>query len=473
MATKLKEVLGGDSGFPHEVTDPERIPTPRYYDPEFYQREVEKLWPHVWQMACRLEQIPNVGDWIEYSNLGHSVMIVHTKDGSIKAYHNACRHRGVPLTEGGSSGNCKRKGFICPFHGWQWDMEGNNRFVYGKHMFSERQLDQDDLKLPQARVELWGGFVFVNFDDDAPGLHEQIGDMLDNMGARNVDTMRAEWWYSTELPANWKIAMEAFMEGYHVLRTHPQLHEAVPTLYNSRYGNDTGGLEAEPYNPNIPLRQNITAQIKNFRLLSEGMAGMVHGKEVDIIQGLENAELPEDDPQQALNMWFGIVMAEITRQLGERGENVPNLIEVSQTHPVQAVEFLFPNMFMLPTFTSMSVYRIRPTGPETCRFEIWSLTQFPKGEENDPVMEPRELPYDSTEFPPIPQQDYSNIPLQQQGCHAEGFDFMRLSNTMEGLISNYNRIIDGYLRGTDLDKLATATRELGGNFDGPIKELDV
>ena len=58
------------AGFPLEISDPERIPTARYYDADFYRRECEELWPHVWQMACRVEQVPEVGDWIEYSNLG-------------------------------------------------------------------------------------------------------------------------------------------------------------------------------------------------------------------------------------------------------------------------------------------------------------------------------------------------------------------------------------------------------------------
>ena len=86
-------------------------------------------------------------------------------------------------------------------------------------------------------------------------------------------------------------------------------------------------------------------------------------------------------------------------------------------------------------------------------------------------MEPTILPYDSQEFPEIPRQDYSNIPRQQIGLHAQGFDYMRLSKDIEGLISNYNRILDGYLRGDDQKKLATATGMLSGNFDGPIKDL--
>src|SRR3954451_510273 len=91
---------------PFQIVDPERIPTPRYYDEEFYRLEGEHLWPHVWQMACRLEQIPNVGDWVEYSILGKSVIVVRGKAG-VKASHNAGRHRGVPLAPEGGHGNCK------------------------------------------------------------------------------------------------------------------------------------------------------------------------------------------------------------------------------------------------------------------------------------------------------------------------------------------------------------------------------
>jgi nitrite reductase/ring-hydroxylating ferredoxin subunit len=452
---------------PFEITDPERIPTARYYDEEFFRRETEDLWPHVWQMACRLEQIPNVGDWIEYSNLGRSVLVVRTKDG-VKAYHNACRHRGVPLNEG-SHGNCAGRGFICPFHGWRWNMDGKNTFVYGRHMFSEGQLDEKDLALKECRVELAIGCAFINFDDDAPSLRDSIGPVLDRIEAHGASKLRAEWWYATVLPANWKIAMEAFMEGYHVMRTHPQLQQAVPMLYNSMYGMDTGGI-GQPINPNLSVRENIKAQFKHVELLSSGMAGMVHPKEVEIARQLVDVDLPED-PMQAVPMWYGIVQDQIAKQLKARGEPVPDLNAVAVSDPINAVEFIFPHYFLLPIFSSMSSYRIRPLGPESCMFELWSLTFYPEGEEPAPVMEPVILPYDSEEFPEIPRQDYSNIPLQQKGMHAGGFDFMRLSKDIEGLISNYQRIIDGYLKGLPKDKLAAANQKLGGNFDGKILDL--
>ena len=71
---------------------------------------------------------------------------------------------------------------------------------------------------------------------------ECIGPVADRLEAHGVDNLRSEWWFATVLPANWKIAMEAFMEGYHVMRTHPQLQQTIPMLYNARYGNDTGGV---------------------------------------------------------------------------------------------------------------------------------------------------------------------------------------------------------------------------------------
>ncbi len=459
-----------NSGIPFEVTNPERISTPRYYDEEFYNLENEKLWPNVWQMAARLELLENVGDFVEYSNLGKSVIVVRTKDG-IKAYHNACRHRGVPLAKEGEVGNCKSQGFICPFHGWRWNADGENTFVYGPHMFSEEQLDKADLALKPCRVETAIGCAFINFDDDALPLREAIGPQIEALETHGIGNLRSEWWYPTVLPANWKEAKEAFMEGYHVMRTHPQLQRAVPQLYNSMYGTDTGGIGL-PINPNLSVKDNIAAQFKHMKLLSEGMAGMVHAKEIAIAEQLLDVDLPED-PAEAVPMWYGIVQHTIVETLRAAGEDLPDLNAAAVSHPIHAVEFTFPHYFLLPFFSGASSYRIRPLGPESCLFELWSLTNFPKGQEPEPPREPTMLPYDSQDFPEIPRQDYGNIPIQQQGLHAEGFEFMRLAKDVEGMISNYNRIIDGHLKGAPKEKIAAATHTLLGNFDGKIFDYDL
>jgi hypothetical protein len=200
------------------------------------------------------------------------------------------------------------------------------------------------------------------------------------------------------------------------------------------------------------------------------MGGMVHKKEIAIAREFLDVELP-DDPARALPTWYGMLRDQITQQLRARGEPVPDLNAVALSDPVSAVEFLFPHYFLLPTFSSMSAYRIRPLGPESCLFELWSLTHVPEGKESSAPSEPTMLAYDSQDFPPIPRQDYSNIPRQQRGLHAHGFEYMRLSDKKEGLISNYQRIIDGYLTQVAPEKLAQAIQMLGGNFDGKILDL--
>jgi nitrite reductase/ring-hydroxylating ferredoxin subunit len=474
----LKSADGGLRPVPFPIDDPERIPVKRYFDAEFYQAELDYLWPNVWQMACREEQIPEVGDWIEYENVGKSVIVVRTATG-VKAFHNACRHRGVPFAGGtplGAShatahGNCAKSGFVCPFHGWRWNMDGESTKVYGKHLFSDRQLEHAELNLIPCRAEAFIGCVWINHDDDALPVRASIGPLAERLEAHNIDKLRAEWCYGAVLPANWKIAMEAFMEGYHVQQTHPQLQHAAPMMYDSLYAMPRGPMPQMAMD-DLSHTENQELQVRSLELLGEGMAGMVHEKEVAIARSMIGIEegLPEDK-NQAMFMWLGMVMHQISERLKAAGEPIPDLCTVAQTHPINAVEFLFPHYFLLPYFSSMSAYRIRPLGPESCFFEIWSLTFFPEGQEPDPIMEPTVLPYDSPEFPPIPRQDYSNIPIQQRGLHAQGFEFMRLSSQIEGMISNYQRIIDGYLAGKPAEALAAATTKLGGNFDGRIEEL--
>jgi len=448
---------------PHRVTHPELIPAKRYYDPEFFELERERLWPHVWQMACRLEEIPEVGDWVEYKILDKSVIVVRTKSG-VRAYHNACRHRGVQLASG--RGNCEVQGFTCPFHGWRWNIDGQNTFVYGRHVFNEAVLDQAELNLVPCRLELWGGCAFINFDNDAPPLLECLGPVAKKLDDRNVDKLKTEWWYATVLPTNWKLAMEAFMEGYHVMRTHPQLH-AHMVVETSAYGVDAG--VRAPERRTTP-REFVERTIKFFATNGEGMAGMITKDEVAIAESLRDMELP-DDLGAAIGAFYARVKDEIYKDGLARGLPVFDMNKADAENGFTYVEFMFPHYFLLPFFSAMSSYRIRPLTPETCLFEIWSLVPAAEDDKRERVTEPTVLPYDSADFPEIPRQDYSNLPLQQLGLHAIGFDYMRLWNQKEGMISNYQRLIDGYLAGLDPRKLAKASQVVNSGFDAPVLDI--
>ena len=127
---------------PFPITNPELVPAKRYYDDEFFRLEKEAVWPHVWQMACRLEEIPRIGDYTTYEIFDKSVILLNTNEG-VKAFHNACRHRGVKLARG--KGNCAGRGFRCPFHGWRWDQDGKNTFVFGRQIFNEAILTPEQI----------------------------------------------------------------------------------------------------------------------------------------------------------------------------------------------------------------------------------------------------------------------------------------------------------------------------------------
>jgi nitrite reductase/ring-hydroxylating ferredoxin subunit len=443
-----------------KVTNPQLIPAERYYDEDFFRLENEKLWPRVWQMACRLEEIPHVGDFTEYTILDKSVIVVRTRDG-VKAFHNACRHRGVRLVD--KPGNCARTGFICPFHGWRWNAEGRNTFVFGKQIFDEALLDHAEIDLPSVRVEFWAGCAFINFDDDAPALLDCLGPVAETLDARHVDKLRMDWWYGTILPTNWKLAMEAFMEGYHVMRTHPQLHDLMP---GNSYGRDVE--EADPRNRDS--RQMVGLMVDFYARLSTGMAGMVHETEVAVLEKLRDMDVP-DDPMAAVGAFIARAQEDITRDGLARGAPMFDIPKVNREKPFHDVEFMFPHFFLLPSFAAMSSYRIRPLTAETCLFEIWSLVLRPDGEPFDTPRAPTMLAYDSEEFPEIPMQDYSNLPRQQLGLHAGGFQHMRLSREQEGMISNYQRLVDGYLEGRDPEALRKAQTIVNSGYNAPILDI--
>jgi phenylpropionate dioxygenase-like ring-hydroxylating dioxygenase large terminal subunit len=462
---------------PFAVTRPDRIDARRYYDPGFYALEREKLWPHVWQMACRLQEIEKPGDFAVYEIFDQSVIVVRVDEQTVKAFHNHCRHRGVKLVQ---DRGCAADGFTCPFHGWRWRSNGECKFVYTPTLFEPDQLRRSDLALRPCRVETWGGCAFINFDDNAPPLRQSLGKFVDIHDAWHVESLKVEWWYAARLPVNWKLAMEAFMEGYHVMATHPQLVPGDPTKPET-IAYMALGPELSPMSPYITMpttpmpdkiasKEFIDMNIYFMKLLNEGMAGMTHVKDVRTAEALVETQLPEDFAGATI-AWRKKLNEAVMTEHRRQGMDIGELNEIDAKEYATSVNFAFPHYFLLPTYGSASSYRIRPLGPEECLFELWSLTRFPDGETPPPIKTPEPWAPDDPRWPPIPTQDFSNLPRQQLGLHTKGFEFMRLSNKAEGLISNYQRLIDGYLAGIEPPKLLDAVQKVSGCIDVPCKEL--
>jgi phenylpropionate dioxygenase-like ring-hydroxylating dioxygenase large terminal subunit len=440
---------------PYAMEHRDRVPKERYFAPDFYAMEAELLWPRVWQMACRLEEIPQPRDFVEYEFLDQSIVVLRTDDMGVTAFQNACRHRGVKLVQG--SGTCER-GFTCPFHGWCYGPDGANTAVTRRKTFAEHNLQPGDLDLTPVRCEVWGGCAWINLDDDAPPVQQCMQPAASILDAWKVESLRTEAWYACRLPVNWKLAEEAFVEAYHVVQAHPQL--VIPTRYGRR--------EGTPFDP----QGFIDADIEYLRAMCDGMDGMVHANDVRIAEGLRDLELPAD-PKLAMTTWNRTLNDAVVAWHRANGSDVPDLNELTEQGINLEFFQCFPHYFVLPMYSSASSYRFRPLGPEETLMEIWSLGRVPEGHEPVKPAPPEVWEADDPRWPAIPAQDFSNLPRQQQGLHAKSFEYMRLSAGLEGHISNFQRTVDGFLAGVPSERLLPALQEVNVYpFDRPAVDID-
>jgi phenylpropionate dioxygenase-like ring-hydroxylating dioxygenase large terminal subunit len=220
-----QELLDQDT---HPVPDVLRLQSPKYFGSEdvsieryttraWHEKETEKLWKRVWQMACREEHIPSVGDYIVYNIVNMSFIVIRTKDG-IKAYPNACLHRGRRLKD--YDGHCSE--IRCNFHGFAWTTEGKLQDVPARWDFPH--IEDENFCLPEVKVGTWGGFVFINPDLNAEPLEDFVRDLAEQFDSVwDLRNYYVEAHVAKVIQANWKIVQEAFCEAYHVNATHPQI----------------------------------------------------------------------------------------------------------------------------------------------------------------------------------------------------------------------------------------------------------
>jgi phenylpropionate dioxygenase-like ring-hydroxylating dioxygenase large terminal subunit len=440
---------------PYAIEVPDRAPKERYFDPDFYALEAEMLWSRVWQMACRLEEIPEPGDFVTYEILDQSVIVVRGDDLGVRAFQNTCRHRGVQLVDG--PGTCA-KGFICPFHGWGYGTDGKNTRIPMRKSFSAHNLDADDVNLTPVQCDVWGGCAWINLDASAPPLRECLEPAATILDQWKVESLRTEWWYACRLPVNWKLAEQAFQEMYHVVQAHPQL--VIPGM---RYGASNGSFDPRAF---------VDAELQYLRTMSEGMAGMVHANDLRVAEGLRDVEL-STDADVATATWYRTLNDAVVDWHRAEGNDIPDLNHLEEHGLNEPMGYCFPHYFVLPMYSSASSYRFRPLGPEETMMEIWSLTRYPEGSERPRPTPPELWKWDDPRWPPIPAQDFSNLPKQQRGLHARGFEYMRLSDGAEGHLSNFERTLDGFLAGLPYEKLLPALRQVNVNpLERTVVEID-
>jgi len=419
------------------------IPKDRYVSREFFDMEMERLWPHVWQIACRADRVAKPGDYLEYVIGDQSILVVHGTDGRLRAFHNACRHRGTRLASG--AGCFEGRRIRCPFHGWTWKLDGAADRVYLAEEFDAVAIDPQRLRLRECQLDTWGGFVFINMDPDAPPLQQAIGPATRWLDPAQLDRMGVLWHKQVILPINWKAALEAFTESYHLPATHPEYASLGTDIRRFAYQIDGQGHShyALPYSQGSDPEPIVGADERELlhRYISYNIEqiGAMY-VERDREAAARALARPRRDGESAIEAYTDELYAYAAKA------NIP----LPQLTPQQAEHlggnYVFPHFFCLPTAVNALAYRSRPHGmtPDATLWDIWSLTMFPAGEMPDYSTQQVDW-RDPAQVGRVLHQDFSNMLEVSAGMNSRSYDGAYLNLRQEMGIWEMHRELDRYL----------------------------
>ena len=426
------------------------IPVKPFVSREYAEAEGDKLWARVWQAACRLEELPKVGDYVTYDIGEESIIVVRVSPEEVRAMYNVCLHRGRRLTEGCGHTNQ----FYCRFHGWSWNIDGTNRVTIGPEDW-QGALTDESLTMKQVKVGLWGGWVWINMDPDCQPLETFLAPVIRQLGPFETDKMRYAWRQWLYFPCNWKAALGAFSESYHVHASHPQLGRGMGVMawwcqtegahmWHGPMGERGGSGEKMKglseargdvgKDPRVAIAEDLQSMWDTLR-------GVTTETFVNASKRLKD-ELPEGASMEQVGHHL-LLAAKADDEA--RGVIWP---EVSPEHlAATGIDWhVFPNSVFLPSLTTLLCYRARPNGtdPNSCIFEVYVLERFPEGEEPktewvfeaDPSEEKWRL---------ILAQDFSNMAAVQKGMKSRGYQGARPNPIEEQTVIHFHRVLAEYM----------------------------
>ena len=423
-------------GLPEIGVEP--VAASRYFDPAFFEKERAYLWPRVWQMAGREEEIPNVGDYFIYENVGKSFIVTRTSPDEFKAFYNACLHRGRKLV---TLNGCKSE-FRCPYHGIAWNNDGT--FKDNPIGWDFPQWEGENIDLPQAKVDRWGGFIFINMDHGAPALSTIMGPLIDDFVGYDYANRYKAVHVAKKVRCNWKATAEAFMESHHSITTHPQILPGIGDC-NSQYD---------------ILNDYVSRQFSASAVQSPLLEG--HLSEQDIVnymlgQGFTRASLAGGDvaglPEGVSARAFVAARAREAALLNTGND----LSAVSDAEMIDSLLYnVFPHMSFWAGFSSNLTYRWRPNGldPDSAIMDVIILRPVPKNAARPKPAPVHELGLDDPwsdapelgdQLVTIFAQDMGNLPYVQEGLRASGNGLVHFGRYTETRIRHHHQMIDRYI----------------------------
>ena len=423
------------------IRDDDVVPRARYTSEQFAALELERLWGRVWQVACREEEVGEVGDFCEYLIGDQSILVVRSAPDVIRAHHNTCLHRGTRLAEG--SGHFDDGCIRCRYHAWRYELGGKLIEVVDPEEFAPMP---DDLGLGRVRVDRWGGFVWVCLDPASPPLLEYLAPLPTLLAPYHLDRMRIRSYLSTVLPANWKVVVDAFNEGYHVQGTHPQILpwtddvnlEYEPLGIHSHYGRLPNARRRLRPSPRLGLADDEFDEGEILASFVAGLGGLFYEDERALI---DNVRSEPPDGETLLSRY----QRGRRELLATRGVAVEEFTDDQLTSADDV--YFFPNMVGPIYPGSAIIFRVRPNAldPDSAIKDTWFLEWPREGAEHRPAKRRFYPDWTERDWGLITNQDYANMEHVQVGLKSRGGQGLRLNRRQESNVLHMHRMIDRFL----------------------------
>lgn len=425
---------------PEDLVTPVNVPAEAYISPEYARAERDRLWRKVWLQAGRMEDIPEVGNYITYDIIDDSVIVVRSSPTEIRAFHNVCPHRGrklIDIPAGKRNARGTRPGFICGYHGWTYDLQGANTYIEHQEDWQGR-LCGGLADLGKVRVDTWGGWIWISLDPEAMPLAEYLHPAAGMLEPYQLQNMRARWRKWVVFECNWKVAMEAFCETYHVSTTHPEfmafgqfrgwarnqgLHSNIGYDAPKGQEEDSGKLRlGAGEDPRL-----TTAEMQNFTW--ENANTNTTSTLVAVANRLKD-ELPEGTPPAEVSAYW---IRTAREEDAARGVIWPT-VDPQHTARAGTAWQIFPNFQIGHAVNNMLCYQARPYGtdPDMCIFEAAVYELYPGGQAPGTEWEYTE----PADWPPVLQQDFNNMAAVQQGMKNVGFRGAQPNPYMERTVAS-------------------------------------
>jgi phenylpropionate dioxygenase-like ring-hydroxylating dioxygenase large terminal subunit len=364
----------------------------RYTSVAFARKEWDRMWTRTWQIAGRVDQIPEPGDYVTYEIGVESIICVRSSDMRIRAFYNVCQHRGNQLVTA-EAGTLASGEFQCAYHGWRFSDAGELTWVHDVDDFPQGD-PCGKRNLVEMPCDTWGGFIWFNMDPTCRSLREELAPVADHLDCYRMETMKRTHWITVEGDWNWKCVQDNFNESYHLPFVHPQTLASMNEHHT--------GCQFDMY-PN-----------GHARMLMPGGGPGPHfrGKSDRTFQSLaQDFEFWEFDPEPYREDMAGlrIALQKRKRELGaSKGYDFSSYTDEQLTDHYHYTVFPNISFSMKPDGCIWLRASPHPSGdPNKCLFDMWYLTQFPEG---------------VTEYFSNSMRDWVSIDLQvehQTGHHSE------------------------------------------------------